>query len=242
MVNDLGHTTNYFACLLRNTDAAENTVTYTNCTFPNGACNNQYGKTVFDSCKFENGTTGMYNLWNYGGSTEIKGSTFTGTRGIKAYSEGTDGGDLSVSNTQFKDLTEKAAIVASKPVDISVANVGVTGNKGFITRDITGNDEVQLNVSGSQISGNFNITSEANAEAAKDEFNITGGTFNGAVSKDYLAENTELVYDEATGTYGVEAAKVAKGRRRGVSYSEGCVCGAEHGEPHPDADQSRCVG
>lgn len=29
-VNDLGHTTNYFACLLRNIGAAENTVTYTN--------------------------------------------------------------------------------------------------------------------------------------------------------------------------------------------------------------------
>lgn len=211
-VNDLGHTTNYFACLLRNTGAAENTVTYTNCTFPNGVCNNQYGKTVFDSCEFTNGAAGKYNLWNYGGNTEIKDSTFTGTRGIKAYNEGTlpVAPTVKVENTTFDGLTEKAAIVASKPVDIAVANVGVTGEKGFITRDITGNDEVQLNVSGSQISGNFNITSEANAEAAKDEFNITGGTFNGAVSKDYLAENTELVYDEATGTYGVEAAKVAK--------------------------------
>ena len=210
-VNDLGHTTNYFACLLRNTDAAENTVTYTNCTFPNGVCNNQYGKTVFDSCKFTNGTAGKYNLWNYGGNTEIKDSTFTGTRGIKAYNEGTlpVAPTVKVENTTFDGLTEKAAIVASKPVDIAVANVGVTGEKGFITRDITGKDEVQLNVSGSQISGNFNITSAATAEAAKDEFNITAGTFNGTVSEDYLAAGTELVYDEATGTYGVEAAKVA---------------------------------
>lgn len=209
-VNDLGHTTNYFACLLRNTDAAENTVTYTNCTFPNGVCNNQYGKTVFDRCKFTNEVTGKYNLWNYGGSTEIKDSTFTGTRGIKAYNEGTlpVAPTVKVENTTFDGLTEKAAIVASKPVDIAVANVGVTGEKGFITRDITGNDEVQLNVSGSQISGNFNITSEANAEAAKDEFNITGGTFNGAVSKDYLAEGTELKQNE-DGTYGVKAAEVA---------------------------------
>lgn len=210
-VNDLGHTTNYFACLLRHTGAAENTVTYTSCTFPNGVCNNQYGKTVFTGCTFNNNTGGKYNLWNYGGSTEIKDSTFTGTRGIKAYNEGTlpVAPTVKVENTNFNGLTEKAAIVASKPVDIAVANVGVTGEKGFITRDITGKDEVQLNVSGSQISGNFNITSEANAEAAKDEFNITGGTFNGAVNEDYLAENTELVYDEATGTYGVAAAKVA---------------------------------
>lgn len=210
-VNDLGHTTNYFACLLRNTGVAENTVTYTSCTFPNGVCNNQYGKTVFTGCTFNNNTGGKYNLWNYGGSTEIKDSTFTGTRGIKAYNEGTlpVAPTVKVENTNFNGLTEKAAIVASKPVDIAVANVGVTGEKGFITRDITGKDEVQLNVSGSQISGNFNITSAATAETAKDEFNITGGTFNGAVSKDYLAAGTELVYDEATGTYGVAAAKVA---------------------------------
>ena len=209
-VNDLGHTTNYFACLLRNTDAAENTVTYTNCTFPNGVCNNQYGKTVFDRCKFTNEVTGKYNLWNYGGNTEIKDSTFTGTRGIKAYNEGTlpVAPTVKVENTTFDGLTEKAAIVASKPVDIAVANVGVTGEKGFITRDITGNDEVQLNVSGSQISGNFNITSATTAEAAKDEFNITGGTFNGTVSEDYLAAGTELKQNE-NGTYGVEAAKVA---------------------------------
>lgn len=216
---DYGHSTNYFTCWLRNTGAKENTVTYTNCTFPNGVCNNQYGKTVFTGCTFNNSTGGMYNLWNYGGDTEIKDSTFTGTRGIKAYNEGTlpVAPTVKVEKTTFDGLTEKAAIVASKPVDIAVANVGVTGEKGFITRDITGKDEVQLNVSGSQISGNFNITSEANAEAAKDEFNITGGTFNGTVSKDYLAAGTELVYDEATGTYGVAAAKVAS--VGGVVYS-----------------------
>ena len=192
-VNDLGHTTNYFACLLRNTDAAEHTVTYTNCTFPNGVCNNQYGKTVFDNCKFTNSVAGKYNLWNYGGNTEIRGSTFTGTRGIKAYNEGTlsVAPTVKVENTTFDGLTEKAAIVASKPVDISVANVGVTGNKGFITRDITGNDEVQLTVSGSGISGNFNITNATTADAAKDEFNITAGTFNGTVPKDYLAEGVK---------------------------------------------------
>lgn len=209
--SDYGHSTNYFTCWLRNIGAAENTVTYTNCTFPNGVCNNQYGKTVFTGCTFNNNTGGMYNLWNYGGNTEIRNSTFTGTRGIKAYNEGTlpVAPTVKVENTNFNGLTEKAAIVASKPVDIAVAKVDETGEKGFITRDITGKDEVQLNVSGSQISGNFNITSEANAEAAKDEFNITGGTFKGTVSEDYLAAGTELVYDEATGTYGVKAAEVA---------------------------------
>lgn len=63
---DYGHSTNYFTCWLRNTGAAENTVTYTNCVFPNGVCNNQYGKTVFDRCQFTNDTSGKFNLWNYG--------------------------------------------------------------------------------------------------------------------------------------------------------------------------------
>lgn len=191
-VDDLGHATNYFTCVLRNTNAANNTVTYTNCTFPDGVCNNQYGKTVFDDCKFTNATSGKYNLWNYGGNTEVKNSEFTGTRGIKAYSEGTDGGDITVADTTFTDLTEKAAIVASKPVDIVVEDISVSGDKGFITRDITGKDEVELNVSGTGISGNFNITSSTNAEAAKSEFNITAGTFNEALDPDYLAPGATI--------------------------------------------------
>ena len=80
---DYGHSTNYFTCWLRNTGAAENTVTYTNCTFPNGVCNNQYGKTVFNNCQFTNSAN--YNLWNYGGNTEVKNSAFSGVRGIKTY-------------------------------------------------------------------------------------------------------------------------------------------------------------
>ena len=191
-VNDLGHATNYFACVLRNTDAANNTVTYTNCTFPNGVCNNQYGKTVFDNCKFTNATSGKYNLWNYGGNTEIKNSEFTGTRGIKAYSEGTDGGDITVADTTFTNLTEKAAIIASKPVGIVVEDISVSGDKGFITRDITENDEVELKVSGTGISGNFNITSNTNAEEAKSEFNITAGTFTGTLDTGYLAPGATI--------------------------------------------------
>ena len=205
-VDDLGHATNYFACLLRNTNAAENTVTYTNCTFPNGLCNNQYGKTVVDDCKFTNATSGKYNLWNYGGNTEIKNSTFTGVRGIKTYNEGilAVAPTVKIENTTFNGLTEKAAIVASKPVAVTVENVSVSGDKGFFTRDITGNDEVMLKVAGTGISGIFNITSDTNAEAAKEEFNISAGTFTSEVSSDYLADGFE-VKDNGDGTYGVAA-------------------------------------
>ena len=205
---DYGHSTNYFTTWLRNTNAAENTVTYTNCKFPNGLCNNQYGNTVVDGCTFSNTTTGMYNFWNYGGNTEIKDSTFTGTRGIKAYNEGTlaVAPTVKIENTTFDGLTEKAAIVTSKPVAVTVKNVSVSGDKGFFTRDITDNDEVMLKVAGTGISGIFNITSDTNAEAAKEEFNISGGTFTSEVSSDYLADGFELKKN-TDGTYGVTAGK-----------------------------------
>lgn len=192
---DYGHSPKYFTCWLRNTNAAQNTVTYTNCTFPNGVCNNQYGKTIFDNCNFTNNASGLYNLWNYGGNTEIKNSTFTGTRGIKLYSEGPSGGTVDIDNAKFDGLTEKAAVIASKPVEITITKVTVEDcNKGFITRDITGNDELTLNVNGSDISGTFNVTDATSAEAAKTELKITEGTFTGNTDsvKDYLPEGKTI--------------------------------------------------
>ena len=207
---DYGHSTNYFTTWLRNTNAAENTVTYTNCTFPNGACNNQYGKTVFDGCKFTNETSGKYNFWNYGGNTEIKNSTFTGVRGIKTYNEGTlaVAPTVKIENTTFDGLTEKAAIVASKATDITLDNVSATDcGKGFFQKDIEFSGETTtIEANGSGISGNFNITAEKGAAAAKEEFNISAGTFKGEVSSDYLADGFE-VKDNGDGTYGVKEGK-----------------------------------
>ena len=209
---DYGHSTNYFTCWLRNTGAAENTVTYTNCTFPNGVCNNQYGKTVFDRCQFTNATSGKFNLWNYGGNTEVKGSTFTGTRGIKTYNEG----DLdvaptvTVTDTSFDGLTEKAAIVASKPTNITLTTVTATDcTKGLLQKDIEGSKGEQkftIEANGTGISGDFNITAEMDAEAAKNEFNITAGTFPGGINNDYLAPGAN--FDATTGE--VKMSYVAK--------------------------------
>ena len=209
---DYGHSTNYFTCWLRNIDAAKNTVTYTNCTFPNGVCNNQYGKTVFDSCEFTNSVADMYNLWNYGGNTEIRGSTFTGTRGIKAYNEGTlpAAPTVKVENTTFNGLTEKAAIVVSKATDVTLAGITATGcTEGLLQKDIEGGSlKTTIEANGTGISGEFNITATTTEAAAKEEFNITAGTFNGTVNEDYLAAGTELKRNE-NGTYGVKAAEVA---------------------------------
>ena len=209
---DYGHSTNYFTCWLRNTGAAENTVTYTNCVFPNGVCNNQYGKTVFDRCQFTNDTSGKFNLWNYGGNTEVKGSTFTGTRGIKTYNEG----DLdvaptvTVTDTSFDGLTEKAAIVASKPTNITLTTVTATDcTKGLLQKDIEGSageQKVTIEANGTGISGDFNITGKKDAEAAKNEFNITAGTFAGEINNDYLAPGAN--FDATTGE--VKMSYVAK--------------------------------
>ena len=209
---DYGHSTNYFTCWLRNTNAAENTVTYTNCTFPNGVCNNQYGKTVFDRCQFTNATSDKFNLWNYGGNTEVKGSTFIGTRGIKTYNEG----DLdvaptvTVTDTSFDGLTEKAAIVASKPTNITLTTVTAADcTKGLLQKDIEGSageQKVTIEANGTGISGDFNITGKKDAEAAKNEFNITAGTFAGEINNDYLAPGAN--FDATTGE--VKMSYVAK--------------------------------
>ena len=207
--DDFGHSTNYFTCWLRNKDAAENTVTYTNCTFPNGVCNNQYGKTVFDRCQFTNRANYNYNLWNYGGNTEVEHSAFIGARGIKTYNEGTltDAPTVKIEQTTFSGLTEKAAIVVSKATDITLTNVTATDcTMGLLQKDIEGSTDgqkVTIEANGTDISGEFNITDQKDAEAAKNEFNISGGKFTSEVKQDYCKDGFE-VKAGADGTYTVE--------------------------------------
>lgn len=217
---DYGHSTNYFTTWLRNTGAAENTVTYENCTFPNGACNNQYGKTVYTNCTFANGTTGLYNLWIYGGSVEMDGGVFTGTRGMKVYTEGkpatapsVEAPSVEVKGTAFSGLTEKAAIVVSKAATVKFAEVSVADcSKGLFQKDIEGsldNQKVTVTANGSKISGSFAITANREPETAKTEFNITGGMFTAEVPSDYCADGfTVKATTDADGNtvYGVVGA------------------------------------
>ena len=197
-VQDLGHATKFFTCCLRNTGAAENTVTYTNCTFPNGVCNNQYGKTIFNNCTFSN--TAGYSLWNYGGITDVNNSSFTGTRGIKAYNEGTLSipPTITIKDTSFTGLTQKAAAVVSKATNVIFMGVSAMNcPNGLLQKDIEGsNDEekVTITANGTGISGEFKITANTSPEAAKTEFSITGGTFTGNTDsvKDYLPEGKTI--------------------------------------------------
>ena len=196
---DYGHATNYFTCWLRNKNAANNTVTYTNCTFPNGVCNNQFGKTIFNNCTFSN-TAGKYNLWNYGGITDVNNSSFTGTRGIKAYNEGTlpIPPAITIKDTSFTGLTQKAAVVVSKATNVIFMGVSATNcQEGLLQKDIEGSKEeekVTIAANGTNISGEFKITADKRPEAAKTEFSITGGTFTGNTDsvKDYLPEGKTI--------------------------------------------------
>lgn len=195
---DLGHATKFFTCCLRNTGAAENTVTYTNCTFPNGVCNNQFGKTIFNNCTFSN--TAGYSLWNYGGITDVNNSSFIGTRGIKAYNEGTLSipPTITIKDTSFTGLTQKAAAVVSKATNVIFMGVSATNcQEGLLQKDIEGSKEeekVTIAANGTNISGEFKITADKSPEAAKTEFSITGGTFTGNTDsvKDYLPEGKTI--------------------------------------------------
>ena len=210
-VDDLANATNYFACMVRRDG---HTVTYTKCTFPNGACNNQFGKTVFNDCKFTS-TTG-WSLWNTStGTSELNNCSFTGKRGIKLYAEGltSAAGSVTVKDTTFVlNDSEKAAIEITKPGSVALDNISVSGTTaGTIKKNLTDGyksvEKVTVTATGTGISGTFNGTTESGV--AKEEFNISAGTFTSEVSSDYLADGFELK-DNGNGTYGVKTVSVAK--------------------------------
>ena len=209
---DFGHSTNYFTTWLRNADAASNCVTYTDCEFPNGVCNNQYGKTVFDNCKFSNATSGFYNMWVYGGNVEVGGGSFTGVRGVKVYTEGTAtvAPKVDITGASFSDLSEKAAIVVSKPAAVTLDNVSATDcAKGLIQKAIEKSSEkVTLNANGTGIGGSFDITASTGSDAAKAEFNLNAGTLTSEVSSDFLADGFTLS-KSSDGMFGVAKAAPA---------------------------------
>lgn len=220
--NDYGHSTEYFTTWLRNTGAAENIVTYTDCTFPNGVCNNQYGKTVFDNCQFINATEGLYNLWVYGGNVELNGGKFSGTRGAKVYTEGTPETvpAVTIKDASFDGLTEKAAIVVSKAATVTLDNVSATDcNKGLFQKAIeNGSLKTTIEANGTGISGKFDITATTTADVAKNEFNISAGTFTSEVPNDYCADGFEVKANADGTTYGVVEAATAVAKIGETTY------------------------
>ena len=103
-------------------------VTYTNCTFPNGACT-QGTTTTYSHCTF-NGGNGNYGLWVYANTTcTVDDCDFIGARGIKMYSESVTDNNadrdnhLIVRDTRFhEEVTEKPAIVLTFGGSIELEN------------------------------------------------------------------------------------------------------------------------
>ena len=206
-LNDYAEFTQYFAMEIRAT-VKTGVVTYTDCKFPEGVINNTYGKTVFTGCEFSNDDS-RYNLWVKEGEVELNNGAFTGTRGVKLYNTGNAKATITVKDTTFDGLTGKAAIVVSQPAPADVTLENVTARNctvGLIQKD-TATDATIIKANGESISGTFNIT---NAGNAKNEFNISAGTFTSEVSNDYCADGFEVKAND-NGTYGVVEAATAAG-------------------------------
>ena len=206
-LNDYAEFTQYFAMEIRAT-VKTGVVTYTDCKFPEGVINNTYGKTVFTGCEFSNDDS-RYNLWVKEGEVELNNGAFTGTRGVKLYNTGNAKATITIKDTTFDGLTGKAAIVVSQPAPADVTLKNVTARNctvGLIQKD-TATDATIIKANGESISGTFNIT---NAGNAKNEFNISAGTFTSEVSNDYCADGFEVKAND-NGTYGVVEAATAVG-------------------------------
>ena len=206
-LNDYAEFTQYFAMEIRAT-VKTGVVTYTDCKFPEGVINNTYGKTVFTGCEFSNDDS-RYNLWVKEGEVELNNGAFTGTRGVKLYNTGNAKATITIKDTTFDGLTGKAAIVVSQPAPADVTLENVTARNctvGLIQKD-TATDATIIKANGESISGTFNIT---NAGNAKNEFNISAGTFTSEVSNDYCADGFKVKAND-NGTYGVVEAATAVG-------------------------------
>ncbi len=94
-------------------DVAE--VSYTNCTFLNGAYASS-GKVTYTGCTFKK-SWDKYGLWAYGNvDVTVNGCTFADYRGIKMYAENganasVEKPNLIVNNTNFSAVDNKPAIV-----------------------------------------------------------------------------------------------------------------------------------
>lgn len=115
--NNSAHMGNYFSI-------QGGTVTYTDCTFPNGACTSG-GVATYVDCTFQN--TSEYGLWVYDDAfVTVNGGTIDSKKGIKVYSED----ESSVTSTlTVKNATFTANVTAKPAVAVGYAqNITLIGN------------------------------------------------------------------------------------------------------------------
>lgn len=124
-----GHMGNYFSI-------QGGTVTYTNCTFPNGACT-ATGTATYDNCTFQN--TSEYGLWVYDDAlVTVKGGTINSAKGIKVYSEDETSvtSTLTVQNTTFtKNVIAKPAVAVGYARSITLIGNTYDNSTGVLELD-----------------------------------------------------------------------------------------------------------
>ena len=112
-------------------------VSYTDCTFANGAYASS-GKNTFTGCTFYR-SHDKYGLWAYGDvEVVVDDCTFADYRGIKMYAEGAAKTvELTVKNTDFSALTGKPAIVLTYGESVTLEN-NTYSSTGVFELDLAG--------------------------------------------------------------------------------------------------------
>lgn len=212
-VQDLGHAANYFTTWLRCGDSANRTVTYTNCTFPNGSSNNQYGKTVYNNCTFNKDNDEQYALWVYtaadngvtlGGAVEINGGEMKAARGVKTYSENSADAVANVTLKNIKiETTVKPAVVSSIAGNISFNNV--TANKGLIyaERVNSAKNLAEVKINGNSVNYAAQVGNKYYVSVDDAKKNVTDGSTIKVIAYAKVGETEYATLAEA-----VEATKV----------------------------------
>lgn len=160
-----GHMGNYFSI-------QGGTVTYTNCTFPNGACTSG-GTATYTGCTFQNSVE--YGLWVYDDAlVTVNGGTIDSKKGIKVYSEGEDSvtSTLTVQNATFtENVSDKPAVAVGYAESITLIGNTYNNTTGVLELD-SGSDAdcegvtfVAQDASGNDISSTLTAVDRSNSNA-----------------------------------------------------------------------------
>ena len=161
-----GHMGNYFSI-------QGGTVTYTNCTFPNGACTSG-GTATYNNCTFRN--TSEYGLWVYDdASVTVEGGTIDSAKGIKVYSEDETSvtSTLTVKNATFtENVTAKPAVAIGYAESITLIGNTYNNSTGVLELD-SGSDAdcegvtfVAEDAEGNNIAGTLTAVDRSNRNAS----------------------------------------------------------------------------
>ena len=164
--NNSAHMGNYFSI-------QGGAVTYTDCTFPNGACTSG-GVATYVDCTFQN--TSEYGLWVYDDAlVTVNGGTIDSKKGIKVYSEDESSvtSTLTVENATFtENVTAKPAVAVGYAQNITL--IGNTYNNSTAVVELdSGSDAdcegivfVVEDSEGNDISSELTVVDRSNSGAA----------------------------------------------------------------------------